>query len=128
MDDLKGKCCIITGGAGVIGSALVEVLAQAGVKTGIIDLNGELAIRKAKEIAESTGGKVIGIAGNVLEKASLETVKKEINDTFGPVDLLINGAGGNSPKATTAAEFFEESDLDNFDRTFFGLKLHLGRS
>ncbi|MBN1307154.1 MAG: SDR family oxidoreductase [Chitinispirillaceae bacterium] len=122
-DDLKGKCCVITGGAGVIGCALVEALARAGVKTGIIDLNGELAICKAKEIADSTGGKVIGIAANVLEKASLFEAKKTINDALGPVDLLINAAGGNSPKATTGAEFIDGADIDHLERTFFGLDL-----
>ena len=122
-DDLKGKCCVVTGGAGVIGCALVEALAPSGVNVAIVDLDGELAGKKAEEIAVSTGGKVIGVMGNVLEKPSLETAKEEIHGTFGPVDLLINGAGGNSPKATTAAEFFEETDLDSVDRTFFGLEL-----
>jgi NAD(P)-dependent dehydrogenase (short-subunit alcohol dehydrogenase family) len=123
FDSLNGKCCVITGGAGVIGCALVEALATSGVNVAIVDLDGELAGKKAEEIAASTGGKVIGVTGNVLEKPSLETAKEEIHGTFGPVDMLINGAGGNSPKATTAAEFFEESDVDKIERTFFGLEL-----
>ncbi len=122
-NDLRGKCCVITGGAGVIGSSLVEALANAGVKTAIVDLNGDLAVSKAKEISSSTGGIVIGTAGNVLQKVSLEDAKKAVNDAFGPVDLLINGAGGNSPKATTAAEFIEDADVDHPERTFFGLDL-----
>ena len=123
INDVKGKCCVITGGAGVIGCSLVEALASAGVKTAIVDLDGELAIEKAKQIADATGGKVIGVTGNVLDKTSLAEAKAKINDTFGPIDMLINGAGGNSPKATTAAEFLEESDLEQLDRTFFGLEL-----
>jgi NAD(P)-dependent dehydrogenase (short-subunit alcohol dehydrogenase family) len=122
-DDLKGKCCVITGGAGVIGCALVESLAGAGVKTAILDLNGDLAVQKAKAIASLTGGKVIGVTGNVLEKSSLAEAKKEVNGKLGPVDILINAAGGNSPKATTTVETIEDTDLDHLEQTFFGLEM-----
>ena len=123
LDDLKGKCCVITGGAGVIGCSMVECLARAGIKTAIIDLNIELAIQKAEEIASSTGGTVIGVGGNVLDKNSLAEAKQAVNEQLGPVDILINAAGGNSPKATTAVETIEDKDLDNLDRTFFGLEM-----
>jgi NAD(P)-dependent dehydrogenase (short-subunit alcohol dehydrogenase family) len=119
--DLQGKNCVITGGAGVIGCALVRALAESGVKTAIVDLNGELARTKAKELSNETGGTVIGVPGNVLQKPTLADAKKTVNDAFGPIDLLINGAGGNSPKGTTAAECIEDSDLQCLDRTFFGL-------
>ena len=93
MDDLKGKCCVISGGAGVIGCSMVQCLAEAGVKTAIIDLNAEMAVQKAKEIAASSGGVVIGVGGNVLDKASLSDAKKSVNDRLGPVDILINASG-----------------------------------
>ncbi len=128
IDDLQGKCCVVTGGAGVICGSLVEALAKNGAKTAIVDLNGELAVSKAKEIAQSTGGNVIGVAANVLQKESLENAKATINEAFGPIDMIINGAGGNSPKATTAAEFFESTDIENLERTFFGLDLEGFRS
>lgn len=128
MDDLNGKCCIITGGAGVIGCAMVEALARSGVKTAMLDLNGELAVGKAKEIADSTGGTVMGVTGNVLQKQSLIAAKKAVNDAYGPIELLINAAGGNSPKATTAAEFISDNDADHPERTFFGLELEGFRS
>jgi NAD(P)-dependent dehydrogenase (short-subunit alcohol dehydrogenase family) len=123
MDDLKGKCCVITGGAGVIGCSMVECLARAGLKTAIIDLNIELAIQKAEEIASLTGGTVIGVGGNVLDKNSLAEAKKAVNEQLGPIDILINAAGGNSPKATTAVETIDDKDLDHLDRTFFGLEM-----
>ena len=123
MDDLKGKCCVITGGAGVIGCSMVECLARAGLKTAIIDLNIELAIQKAEEIASLTGGTVIGVGGNVLDKNSLAEAKKTVNEQLGPIDILINAAGGNSPKATTAVETIDDKDLDHLDRTFFGLEM-----
>jgi NAD(P)-dependent dehydrogenase (short-subunit alcohol dehydrogenase family) len=126
-DDLKGKCCVITGGAGVIGCSLVECLARAGVKVAILDLNAELAVKKAKEIASSTGGTVIGLGGNVLEKQSLVDAKKAIAAQLGPVDILINAAGGNNPKATTAVETIEDKDLDHLEGTFFGLEMEAFR-
>jgi NAD(P)-dependent dehydrogenase (short-subunit alcohol dehydrogenase family) len=121
IDDLKGKCCVITGGAGVIGCSMVQCLAEAGVKTAIVDLNAEMAGQKAREIASATGGAVIGVGGNVLDKASLTGAKKAVNDQWGPIDIVINAAGGNSPKATTAAETIEDGDIDQLERTFFGL-------
>ena len=127
LEDLKGKCCIITGGAGVIGRSLVEALAKVGVKTAILDLNGDMATKTAKDISAATGGSVIGVEGNVLEKASLIKAKKIINERLGAVDILINAAGGNSPKATTASECIEEDDLACLERTFFGLELEAFR-
>ena len=122
-NDLTGKTCIITGGAGIIGCSLVQSLARSGVKVAILDLNTELANQKAREIAALTGGTIIGLGGNVLQKESLLQAKEEFNKSFGPLDILINAAGGNSPKATTAVETIEDKDLDNLEQTFFGLEL-----
>jgi NAD(P)-dependent dehydrogenase (short-subunit alcohol dehydrogenase family) len=127
LKDLKGKCCVITGGAGVIGCSLVESLAASGVKVAILDLNTELAVKKAQEISAATGGTVIGIGANVLEKQSLIDAKKAINDQLGSIDILINAAGGNSPKATTAVESIEDKDLDHLETTFFGLEMEAFR-
>jgi NAD(P)-dependent dehydrogenase (short-subunit alcohol dehydrogenase family) len=127
FDDLKGKNCIITGGAGVIGCSLVECLARAGVNVAILDLNAGLAVKKAKEIALSTGGTVMGLGGNVLEKQSLADAKKTVNEQLGPIDILINAAGGNNPKATTAVETIEDKDLDHLEGTFFGLEMEAFR-
>jgi NAD(P)-dependent dehydrogenase (short-subunit alcohol dehydrogenase family) len=123
LEDLKGKCCVITGGAGVIGRSLVEALAKNGVNTAILDLNGAMAQTAAHAIAAATGGSVIGVEANVLEKASLTKAKTAVNDRFGPIEILINAAGGNSPKATTVAECVEENDLACLERTFFGLEV-----
>ena len=128
MEDLQGKCCVVTGGAGVIGVSLVEALARAGVAVAILDLKADLAESKAKEISGATGGRVIGVEGNVIEKNTLAAAKERINDALGPIDLLINGAGGNSPKATTTAEYLEDADINHLERTFFGLDLEGFRS
>jgi len=126
-DGLTGRCCVITGGAGVIGCSLVEALASSGVKVAILDINAELAERKAQEIAASTGGTVIGVGANVLDDESLVDAKKIVNDRLGTVDILVNAAGGNSPQATTAVEMIEDKDLDELAGTFFGLEMEAFR-
>jgi NAD(P)-dependent dehydrogenase (short-subunit alcohol dehydrogenase family) len=123
FDDLKGKVCVITGGAGVIGISLVRALASVGTKIAIVDINEELAQKVAGEIAAEYNAEIIGVKANVLDKESLEAAKSGINNQFGPIDLLINGAGGNSPQATTQAEEINEKNIDNLESTFYGLQM-----
>ena len=123
FDDLNGKVCVITGGAGVIGISIVRALASVGTKVAIVDINETLAQEVAAEIAKEFGTEIIGVKANVLDKESLETAKAIINAKLGPIDLLINGAGGNSPQATTQSEQIEESELENLERTFYGLQM-----
>ncbi|HEY3390479.1 MAG TPA: SDR family NAD(P)-dependent oxidoreductase, partial [Prolixibacteraceae bacterium] len=123
FDDLKGKVCVITGGAGVIGVSIIRALASVGTKVAIVDINEELAQMVAAELAAEFNAEIIGVKANVLDKASLESAKVVINEKLGSIDLLINGAGGNSPQATTQVEQIEESDLSNLDKTFYGLQM-----
>ena len=123
FEDLKGKVAVITGGAGVLGSALVEAMASVGMKIAIADINKEVADTLAAKIAEEFGATVIGVEANVLDKPSLEKAKLEINELLGPIDILVNGAGGNSPMATTKVEQMEEKDIDNLEDTFYGLQM-----
>ncbi|WP_321373930.1 SDR family oxidoreductase [uncultured Draconibacterium sp.] len=123
FNDLKGKVCVITGGAGVLGTAMVKAIASVGTKIAIADINKEVADKVAAEIAAESGAEVIGIAANVLDKESLEFAKDEINKQLGPIDILINGAGGNSPQATTKVETMTEENMDNLEDTFYGLEM-----
>jgi NAD(P)-dependent dehydrogenase (short-subunit alcohol dehydrogenase family) len=123
FDDLNGKVCVITGGAGVIGISIVRALASVGTKVAIVDINESLAKEVAAEIAKEFDTEIIGVKANVLDKESLESAKAIINTKLGPIDLLINGAGGNSPQATTQSEQIEESDLENLEKTFYGLQM-----
>jgi len=120
--DLKNKVCVITGGAGVLGSSMARGLASVGAITVILDINEEAAAKTGKEIAEEFGVKSVGYKSNVLDKANLEEVHQRIVDEVGEVDVLINAAGGNSPQATTKLEELTEGDLDNLDSGFFGLE------
>lgn len=121
--NLKGKVAVITGGAGVICSEMARSLASEGVRTAIIDLNGMAAEKIAFDIESEFHNPSLGLSANVLDKASLEESKKIINEKLGPVDILINGAGGNSPAATTKIEKMDGSETENPDDTFYGLKL-----
>lgn len=123
FSDLKGKVCVITGGAGVLGTAMVKAIASVGVKIAIADINKEVADKVAAEIAAESGSLVIGIEANVLDKSSLEKAKAEINKQLGDIDILINGAGGNSPQATTKVEQMLDENLKNLDETFYGLEM-----
>ena len=106
--NLSGQVAVVTGGAGVLCSALSRMLAAEGVKIAILDLNAQAAGGLANEI-RSSGGAAIGLACNVLDKDSLESAAAQTLNAFGRVDILLNGAGGNKPAATTSAEksFFD---------------------
>jgi NAD(P)-dependent dehydrogenase (short-subunit alcohol dehydrogenase family) len=121
--NLKDKVAVITGGAGIICSTMAKSLASHGVKTVILDLNKEAALTVATAIEKEFDIPSIGFTANVLDKVSLEAAKKEIHDKFGPVDILLNGAGGNLPAATTKVEKMEGTENENPEDTFFGLKI-----
>ena len=123
FDDLKNQVCVITGGAGVIGSAMAEGLAAAGIKMAILDINEEKVLQVASEIAYTSGGIVKGYKANVLDEKSMQRVKEQINSDLGPITLLINGAGGNHPKATTEYEMLEKDHIDKLEGSFYGLDL-----
>ncbi len=123
FNDLSGKVCVITGGAGVIGSAMVKAMASVGVKIAIADINKEVAERVAAEISKEYNAEVIGVEANVLDKESLIKAKAVINEKLGDIDMLINGAGGNHPTATTKVEQMDENSLDHLEDTFYGLSM-----
>lgn len=123
FNDLNGKVCVITGGAGVIGSAMVKAMASVGVKIAIADINKTVADQVADEISKEFNTQVIGVEANVLDKESLIKAKAEINEKLGPIDILINGAGGNHPSATTKVEQMNEDSLDHLEDTFYGLEM-----
>ena len=123
FDDLNGKVCVLTGGAGVIGASLVRGLASVGVKTAIVDLNEEAAIQLATEVEKESGVTTIGVGASVLDKESLIVAKKVVNEKLGKIDFLINGAGGNSPMATTKVEEMTPDSLSQLENTFYGLNM-----
>lgn len=117
--DLKDKVAVVTGAGGVICSKLAEALAASGAKVALLDLNGEAAQKSADEIV-AQGFTAKGYECNVLEKESVEAARDAIAADFGTCDILVNGAGGNNPKATTDDEYFVPEDLGEM-KTFFDL-------
>jgi NAD(P)-dependent dehydrogenase (short-subunit alcohol dehydrogenase family) len=105
---ITGKTVVVTGGAGVLCAAIARTLARLGAKVAVLDLIPEAARALAEDICAS-GGEAIHAACDVLDKASLEAAAGLVLAAFGRVDILINGAGGNRPQATTNPEqpFFD---------------------
>jgi NAD(P)-dependent dehydrogenase (short-subunit alcohol dehydrogenase family) len=117
------KTIVLTGAGGVLCSTLAVSLAKEGHNIAVLDLRREAADKVAEDIVKQ-GGEAIGIAANVLDKNSLITAKKQVNNTFGKCDILVNGAGGNHPLGTTSNPFLELEDLNNKAegfKTFFDL-------
>ena len=121
--NLKNKVAVITGGAGIICSAMARSLAVHGVKTVILDLNKDAATSVAKQIEKEYTTSSIGVSANVLDKASLQSAMNIIHEQFGTIDILVNGAGGNSPAATTKVEKMDGSESESPEETFFGLRI-----
>ncbi len=118
--DLTGKVAVVTGAGGVLCSGFARTLARAGAKVALLDLNEEAARAVAEEIA-AEGGTARAYACNVLEEETCRRVADAVLHDLGPCDVLINGAGGNNPRATTDKEYFEPGDLDSETKSFFDL-------
>lgn len=121
FDDLKGRNAVITGGFGVLGTALTRGLLEAGVNLTVIGRSQENASRAASLQEEFPGVKVLGLSASVLDKNALEEALLEIHQKMGKIDILINCAGGNSPKATCSVEQLEK--IEDLGSSFYGLGL-----
>ncbi len=108
MFDLEGKVIAATGGGGVLVGEMSRGLAKAGARVAVLDIVEEAAHQVADEV-NSAGGEAVAVRMDVLDKASTEAALETVQDRFGRVDVLINGAGGNKKEATTAP------DLSFFD-------------
>ena len=125
--NLSGRIAVVTGGGGVLCGAMCRAFGQVGVKVGVLDLNEEAAQRVVDDIATEEG-EAIAVQCDVLDKVSLNAACDAVVARFGRVDILINGAGGNNPQATTSAEqpFFDlPTDAIRwvFDLNFLGTLL-----
>ena len=117
--DYKDKVVVITGAGGVICGAMARAFAQSGAKVAALDLNEE-AVKKLSDELTSEGFICKGYKANVLDPEMLEEVHKTILCDFGACDILVNGAGGNNPRATTANEYQHEAEAGK--KSFFDLE------
>ena len=119
--DLSGKVAVVTGAGGAICSMLGKSLAAAGAMVALVDINKEAAEKCAAQIVKE-GGAAKAYAANVLDKQSLAACHAQILQDWGPCDILINGAGGNNPRATTDKEYYTAGDIDADTKSFFDLE------
>lgn len=108
------KVIVITGAGGVLCSGFAEFLAAKGAKVALLDINEQAASAVAEKI-RANGGTAFAYKCNVLDKADIESVHGKVKADLGACDILINGAGGNNPKCTTAHEEYESGDESRDD-------------
>lgn len=123
FSDLQGKVAVVTGGGGVLCSTICRALAAAGAKVAVLSRRLEKAEKVASAIV-AEGGAAKAYACNVLDKDSLERVRELVEAAFGPVDILVNGAGGNDPRGTTGSERLQKADFESAApgfKTFYDL-------
>lgn len=118
--ELKDKVIVITGAGGVLCGMFAEAVAKAGAKVAVLDLNIEAAKAVAENITEQ-GGTAIAYKADVLDKEAMLNVREQVRKELGLCDMLINGAGGNNPRATTAKEYFVPGDAEDGVTSFFDL-------
>ena len=124
MFDIKGKRVVVTGGGGVLCTTMAAELASRGAAVAVLDIRLDAAKATAEAISKS-GGRAAGFECNVLERASVEAACAAVVAELGGVDILINGAGGNNPGATTSCETCRPEDLTATVeglKTFFDLE------
>ena len=114
--ELKDKIAVITGAGGIICSEFAKAMAECGAKVALLDINAEAV----KKVAEEIGENALAVPCNCLDKASIEAAHELIVKTWGKVNFLINGAGGNNPRATCDNEYMTP-DLD-VAKNFFALE------
>jgi NAD(P)-dependent dehydrogenase (short-subunit alcohol dehydrogenase family) len=108
--DLSGKVAVVTGGTGVLCSAMARALGECGAGVAVLGRRKEVAEALAAEIRKD-GGKAIGVSADVLDRGKLDAANAAIEKELGPVDILLNGAGGNHPKGTTSMEVLNPEEL-----------------
>lgn len=115
---LDGQTAIVTGGSGVLCGAMARTLAAVGANVVILGRSAEKAEHAAQEI-RAAGGQALALTADVLDKPSLEAVRERVLQTYGKIDILINGAGGNHPKATTNPQLpFFSLELSAVEQVF----------
>jgi len=116
--DYTGKVVVVTGAGGLICGAMARAFAQSGAKVAALDLN-EDAVKKLAAEVKAEGFIMEGYKANVLEPEALEAVHQQVLADLGPCDILVNGAGGNNPRATTDNEYQHEAKEGG--KSFFDL-------
>jgi NAD(P)-dependent dehydrogenase (short-subunit alcohol dehydrogenase family) len=119
--DLNGKVAVITGGGGALCGAMAQALGQMGVSVAVLDIALDQAQARADSILKA-GGTAAALRCDVLDAAEVKQSCDTVNRRWGPPDFLVNGAGGNDPRASTATEFQDPARVSaGGDQSFFDL-------
>lgn len=102
--NFKGKCTVVTGGAGVLGLEFAKILLECGASVAVLDLNVEHL-----ELFTRFRDRFLAVKTDVLDKSSVQNASEMVLAKYQKVDYLINAAGGNSPNASTNSKtsFFD---------------------
>lgn len=114
--DLSNQVAVVTGAGGIICGEFAKALAECGAKVALLDIN----LQGAQAMADQIGENALAVKCNCLDKADIQRAKDEVNAKFGAVTMLINGAGGNNPRATCDNEYMTP-DLEGA-KDFFALE------
>ncbi len=117
--DFSNKTVVVTGAGGLICGAMAKAFAVSGARVAALDLNEDAVKSLADELTKE-GYICFGYKANVLDKDALEEVHKQVKKDLGECDILINGAGGNNPRATTDNEYQHEATENK--KSFFDLE------
>ena len=118
--ELNGKVAVVTGGAGVLCREFAKALALCGAKVAILNRTFSKAEKVVEEIT-AMGGEAVAVQVDVTDSKSVQAAHEVVLKKLGKCDILINGAGGNNPRATTEKEYFELGDIDADTKSFFDL-------
>ncbi len=118
---LNNKVAVVTGATGVLCSAMVEALLAAGAKVALLARRAAVAEELKVALAAKGYDQTLVVAADVLDRPALIAARETILKTWGRLDILVNGAGGNDPKGTTPAEQFTADTAR--EQSFFGLDL-----
>lgn len=118
--DLTGKVAVVTGGAGILCREFAKAMAVCGAKVAVLNRTLSKAEDVVEEIA-ALGGEAHAFSVDVTDKESVEAAHQAVLAYYGKCDILVNGAGGNHPRATTDKEYYEPGDMDADVKTFFDI-------
>ncbi len=116
--DFTGKVAVVTGGAGVLCGMFARALAACGAKVAVLDLAEDKA-QLVVDAIKKEGGEAMAVKVNVLEVESVEQAHQKVLAAYGKCSILLNGAGGNNPRATCDDEFFDAATLENPEKKSF---------